>query len=374
MLGVGRAFAWVVCRRRQMFGNTRPFAVVAVALLSGVLGCSTAAVKIQARRLPKHEIEGIKRVAVMDLDEGNVRGFRGAAFSALLSEAIISQGHYTVVEKDYRDKILAEQGFQQTAVADENSAVEVGKILGAQGLIFGRLDTATVRREEGWRMQMVPGPGGTMRREQLPTVAKQATLSVTLRMVNVKTGQLVASMNKSDTQKAPMFGSAVGMAAISRLPSDEEMLRALAARAVKYFVPMVSPTYYPAKRWAMKGASEAARKSYSLIQIGAWKVAMSTLSKAIEQGTEDAAVYNNFAICCEQTKRFDDAETAYNKAIELGPQDGTIRRNYKEFVQGSKYREPKEKNPLIMPFDAVASAFGAFLNLLAQSRAQSGGQ
>lgn len=347
-----------VARHAWIAGGARKPAFFAAlsAVCIGLGGCSTATVQIQARRLPKHEIAGIQRVAIMDLDEGDARGFSGSAFSALLTDAIISQGHYTVVERDRRDEVLAEQGFQQSAVADERAAVEAGQMLGAEGLIFGRLDSAAVETARSWRDQVVAAPDGTMRRERVPTMTKKATLSVTLRMVNVQTGQLVASANKTYSQKAPIFGTAVGMAAISRLPSDQELLKSPARKVVQYFVPLISPTYHPAERQVMKGDTEAARKSFTLIRSGAWRPARRILAKAAEQGSEDPAVYNNLGVCSEQAKQFADAEAAYDEAIELAPGDDSIRENYKGFTQGSKYVEPKEDSFFVSFMDALVGS------------------
>ncbi len=56
----------------------------------------------------------------------------------LVSE-LMKARQFTVIERTEMDEILKEQGFQQTGCTDENCAVEIGQLLGAQKIVTGNV-------------------------------------------------------------------------------------------------------------------------------------------------------------------------------------------------------------------------------------------
>jgi hypothetical protein len=84
-----------------------------------------------------------------------------------LSDVLASQGLFTLVERSRITEVLSEQGFQQTGVADPTSAIEVGKLLGAQHLLMSKV------------------------------TQKGLTYSFGVRLVNAETGQIQQSYSLS---------------------------------------------------------------------------------------------------------------------------------------------------------------------------------
>lgn len=66
-------------------------------------------------------------------------------------------------------------------------------------------------------------------------------------------------------------------------------------------------------------------------QKGLWKEATLRWEAATEKDPSYAAAWNNLAIGYEQLGRFDDARRAYEKAIELDPDNNFIKVNYDYF-------------------------------------------
>ncbi len=64
---------------------------------------------------------------------------------------------------------------------------------------------------------------------------------------------------------------------------------------------------------------------------GLWKEATYRWEKAVELDKGYAAAWNNLGIGYEQLGRFDDARKAYEKALELEPDNTYIRNNYDLF-------------------------------------------
>ena len=87
-----------------------------------------------------------KTVAVMPLE--NVSGYTEGRVAEIMTEeltsALYQSGRYTVIERNQLAKALGEIGFQMTGAVDQSKAVQVGKMLGAQMVIIGKITNASV--------------------------------------------------------------------------------------------------------------------------------------------------------------------------------------------------------------------------------------
>jgi Flp pilus assembly protein TadD len=62
-----------------------------------------------------------------------------------------------------------------------------------------------------------------------------------------------------------------------------------------------------------------------------WKEALYRWKRAVEVDPTYAAAYNNLAIAYEHNGQFDEARVAYEKALELEPNNVLIKQNYDLF-------------------------------------------
>ena len=72
--------------------------------------------------------------------------------------------------------------------------------------------------------------------------------------------------------------------------------------------------------------SEVARK-------GLWREAAFRFEQAIAREPGNARAHNNLAVALEATGEFARALVEYKKALDLGPNDSYIRRNYARFAE-----------------------------------------
>ncbi len=83
-----------------------------------------------------------EKIAVLDFEfhgEQQLRGVTGAIVAEAFTTALVKDGRFEVVERALLVKIIEEQKLGQTGLIDTNTTVELGKILGVNIIISGRI-------------------------------------------------------------------------------------------------------------------------------------------------------------------------------------------------------------------------------------------
>lgn len=110
----------------------------------------------------------VPMVAVTALQARGVAESDAAVFTETLADVLLRSGKVRVMERSQMDKILAEQGFQQAGACDTaECAVQMGKLLGIERIVVGSV-----------------GKVGE-------------TYSISVRMVDVGTGEVVSSSRRN---------------------------------------------------------------------------------------------------------------------------------------------------------------------------------
>jgi|GEM_PF-522118 len=79
-------------------------------------------------------------VAVMDLKCGEgIKADVCKSLTDIVISELVKIGKYTVIDRANRDKILSEQGFQQTGCVDESCTVDAGRLLGVGKIVTGSI-------------------------------------------------------------------------------------------------------------------------------------------------------------------------------------------------------------------------------------------
>jgi type IV pilus assembly protein PilF len=68
-------------------------------------------------------------------------------------------------------------------------------------------------------------------------------------------------------------------------------------------------------------------------QLGLWREALARWERAVKLDPSYASAYNNLAIGYEQQGDLDKARTAYEKALEIEPNNSLIKQNYELFKE-----------------------------------------
>jgi curli biogenesis system outer membrane secretion channel CsgG len=143
-----------------------------------------------------------RRVAVLDFQYGTVMTSVqsifgtsqdiGRGISDLLIDKLLKDGTYRVMERRDLGKIMTEQNFSNSDRADPNSAAKIGRLLGVDTVIIG--DITQFGRDD-----KNTGVGGALSHWDKYGVGKvgvhkaKAVVAVTARLIDVNTGEILAS-------------------------------------------------------------------------------------------------------------------------------------------------------------------------------------
>jgi Tfp pilus assembly protein PilF len=112
----------------------------------------------------------------------------------------------------------------------------------------------------------------------------------------------------------------------------------VAALAVSLWAP---PSFADARH----DAKSQVEFGINVAQRGLWREAIYRWEKAVELDPSYAAAFNDLAIAYEHEGQLDKARKAYDKALELDPNNSQIRQNYELFKEiNDRTNSGKEKS------------------------------
>ena len=126
-----------------------------------------------------------KTVAVMPLE--NVSGYTKQRVAEIMTEELTTvlyqSGRCTVIERNQLAAALREIGFQMTGAVDPNTAVQAGKMLGAQYVVIGKVTMAGLESNS---------PGNLANRLiGIDAVGKlKGKIALNYRIIDVQTGEI----------------------------------------------------------------------------------------------------------------------------------------------------------------------------------------
>ncbi len=138
-----------------------------------------------------------RRIAVLDFDfastsgTGFYYGWLGIGpakgVSDLLTNALVKDGTYIVLERSKIEQILEEQNLGESGRIDASTAAQIGKLLGADAVIIGTISQFNVEQSRsGGSLGFLGGIGGSREKNK-------AIVQVTSRLVSTTTGEILAA-------------------------------------------------------------------------------------------------------------------------------------------------------------------------------------
>ena len=144
------------------------------------------------------------RIAVLDFSYATVMTTSQAVFgsnqdigkgiSDMLIDRLTNNGTYRVIERDAINKVLAEQNFSNSNRADASTAAKIGHVLGVDAIITGDI-TQFGRDDQSKNLGGVLGRWDKYGVGNVSTQKSKAVVAITARMIDVSTGEILASVN-----------------------------------------------------------------------------------------------------------------------------------------------------------------------------------
>jgi len=107
--------------------------------LGGLMMAQKPAVRAESpaprRKAPAGTVK--VNIAVMNLEPQNVTPGDAAVIADLMRSNLVNSGYFVVVEKSNMDKILQEQGFQNSGCTSSECAVKLGRVLNVRKMVVG---------------------------------------------------------------------------------------------------------------------------------------------------------------------------------------------------------------------------------------------
>ena len=141
-----------------------------------------------------------RRIAILDFE--NLADVGGSKLGSAVADQLISQiarsNRYVMIERSRIDQILQEQALGQSGVINEETAAQVGKLLGVESLVVGKILEA---RQETGKGKI----GDEEKKWWLRLKATVGIVNISYKMLNTTTGEILLADNVSMTEFKPGF-------------------------------------------------------------------------------------------------------------------------------------------------------------------------
>lgn len=174
-----------------------------VLFLSLMSGC---AVKVNTKvTMPANEAAVLKyrTVAVFPFKSQQGEDYTSKIEAVVVSPKENGKSIFTTVDRENMDKIMKEQHFQMS-LADPNSMVEMGKLLGVEAMWTGSADSSYSESKYTEERLDCSGKGDNCRRYTVNCIKKSVSIDLTPKLISTSTGKIVYSNRLSEQVSANM--------------------------------------------------------------------------------------------------------------------------------------------------------------------------
>ena len=176
---------------------SRVFLAVVLTAIVAQLALAPAALAKDEKKLPSLK----KMVAIVDFEDKTDRSrwqWRGPdpgqGMSDMLTTALVQSGEFRVIEREQLHHVLSEQDFGQSGRVTEQTAPQLGKLLGVAAVVYGSVsEFGYMSSDTGGK---IPGIGGGISKTT-------ARVSIDVRMIDTTTGEITLA-ETADSEKSQM--------------------------------------------------------------------------------------------------------------------------------------------------------------------------
>lgn len=203
---------------------------------------SGCAQKVKIRALEPAEIDRIaytKKITVTNFQNDRV-GLSNKIEANLASLLIDNKSYFTIISRNDFDKIIKEQEIQNSGLVQENAALSVGELIGAQAIISGNVSSPTSQDTHftETRAKCADKKCSSFVYYKVSCKNRAVGLSAEVRIVDIEKGDVIFAdrLTRDAVYKHCSDYS-------SALPSTEMAAQALSASMADEFTSRLSPHY-----------------------------------------------------------------------------------------------------------------------------------
>ena len=186
--------------KKHMIIKLMIFVILILAII--LSSCGTTAMYMNVKRPAEINLKGYQKVAIGDVvDQRNRVNRHSRDISDELTTTLFKSGYFEVLDRQHLAKVLEEQGLAQTGLIDENSAVEIGKLIGAGVFVFGRIQNDKYEEKTSKGKEKKDKKGNI---HQPHYRDGEYNLSVNVKLIDVQTAKIlgVKTLNSRKTQRS----------------------------------------------------------------------------------------------------------------------------------------------------------------------------
>ncbi len=249
---------------------------------------------------------------------------------------------FVVVERQRMEQILEEMKLGQSGLIDETQAAQVGKLLGVDAILTGTVNAAV---KDSWDSETRTTTKGTGKnkveeKKEVWCNKRVATVSATIRIVRVETGQLIGTKeatNKQEVKSCDDDNSNKGLP-----PADQTIdlcLQNVAKELIDYYMPRFEQNKFEFARIEnreFKRQADAARESIDRYDL---QNAFVNYSAILEQDPYNHAAIFNVGQLHEVVGNYKEATQNYRTAAKLVSKEERYRKAVQRVEKQETYWE-----------------------------------
>ena len=296
----------------KKYHKNRLCLVFVLFLIISVITSCAPSTRVPITRPAEINLKGFKKIAV-----GQIKGNIGTSVSDRIETMLFESGYFEVVDRENVDRIMKEHSLNLSGVIDSNTAGEVGKLVGASALIFGRSSMKyDLKRSKS--KEYKDKKGKSYRYYHIKGTAK---VNTTFKVVDLITGKILAA--KSISEEA--HGKNREKNQYPEKPDRDAIIEEAVNNTLNAFMRMIAPYEDYVKVKFEKSKLPEGKNGISLAKNGDWESALDQFKLAVKKSPTDHGAWYNLGIGYEYNYIFKEAIEALEKANRIKPSEKYIR-------------------------------------------------
>jgi len=277
------------------------FVFVAVVLLS----CAPSA-RIPVLKPAEINLRGIDKIAI-----GDVQGNIGSSVADLLTSRLFESDQFDVVDRSNLSRIMKEHELNMSGAVDTDTAVKIGRLVGASALIVGN---ANVKYDlKRWKKKPWQDKEGKW--HQSYNVKGTAKVNSTLKVIGLTTGKVLAVKSISKEAGDSDWKN-------NEWPQDPDrdaIISSAVNSMIDTFMKMIAPyTVYVNVKFEKSKLPES-EAGTNFAKQGQWEDALEQFKSAKDKNPTVPCAWYNLGLAYEYNFMFRKAIEAFKEANKIKP-------------------------------------------------------